>query len=262
MTPPQVMGLAASRGVKVFLGPDGGLKFGCRGPLPGDVRELLVSHKPALLEWLAAEDKDDPAERAALSMPEGAALALLPAAAGFEAAAGVSAPADDQDDEGDDEPGPVAAGGADTDELGIPLDEVRRAVFARLTDFREAALHGRRLAAVLDRIAKGPYGVPFGWRAGLERLESRGRVRYEAKELRQLLSRVKSLTPYAAACPRCLDRGTKPEPACRTCYGLGVVTKQDIDRLGRELAGMVLACIPDEAVRRDAAARLRKKWWT
>jgi hypothetical protein len=54
VTSSEVLALAADHGVRVFLSPTGGLKFGCRGALPDALRAVLVVHKPALVALLTA----------------------------------------------------------------------------------------------------------------------------------------------------------------------------------------------------------------
>jgi hypothetical protein len=252
--------------------------------MPADVRGLLAQHKPALLEWLSAPD--DPEERAALQMPEAEAKALLPAAvaewdrviAGDEAPAPGGAPndpatadalADDdggQDGAWDEEDAGDASGPGDgpaTDAIGIPLDDATRAVFVTLKDFKEVALHGLRLTRVIDRIAKGPYGPLLIHNLScLESKFERSRWRYESRELRQLLFRIKSLAPFAADCPYCLDQhARRAVPGCTACLGLGVTTKARLDNTHRDLVLMVLGQIPDEEARREATRKLWKKWW-
>jgi hypothetical protein len=52
MTPDEVLELVRSRGVTLWAGPSGRLGWQCAGPLPDDLRQLLLEHKPALLALL------------------------------------------------------------------------------------------------------------------------------------------------------------------------------------------------------------------
>jgi hypothetical protein len=52
MTADEVLKLAQSWGVALWAGSSGQLRWQCSGPLPADLRDLLVEHKPALLALL------------------------------------------------------------------------------------------------------------------------------------------------------------------------------------------------------------------
>jgi hypothetical protein len=52
--PDELLALAQYRGIELSAGPEGRLRWRCRGPLPEDLRRLLTEHKAALLELLPA----------------------------------------------------------------------------------------------------------------------------------------------------------------------------------------------------------------
>jgi hypothetical protein len=61
MTPAEVLALARARGVQVFAGTGGRLRWRCTGPLPGDLRKLLADHKVGVLALLPTWDETEAA---------------------------------------------------------------------------------------------------------------------------------------------------------------------------------------------------------
>jgi hypothetical protein len=60
MTACEILALARSRGVEVTATLRGTLRWRCPGPLPDDLRGLLVEHKPALLPLLGPSGQNTP----------------------------------------------------------------------------------------------------------------------------------------------------------------------------------------------------------
>ena len=63
MTPDEVLTLARQRGVSLWPGPSGQLRWRCIGALPDDLRNLLVEHKSSLLAMLPPPWDQADAER-------------------------------------------------------------------------------------------------------------------------------------------------------------------------------------------------------
>jgi hypothetical protein len=109
-----------------------------------------------------------------------------------------------------------------TDALGIPVPEPLAPAFAAREAFARALSLRRKLAALLNELARAPGGVHLA--RDLTRRESGGKVSFRSTHLDDLKLVLEGNAPYSCVCPYCYDRHPgKVDPACRACHGLGWV---------------------------------------
>jgi hypothetical protein len=118
-----------------------------------------------------------------------------------------------------------------TDSLGIPLPERRASVFAALGDFQEAKDLFDRLAALLDRIVRGPAGELY--RQEMVSTRQNDQVSIVCPQLRASRNKLLAAEPYCCYCPICYPtHPTRPYPTCKTCGGRGWTTRAAFERCG------------------------------
>jgi hypothetical protein len=108
-----------------------------------------------------------------------------------------------------------------TDPAGIPVPEPQVKIFAALVDFTEADRLFGELAALLDRIARGPAGELYRQ----EMIWAGPDKGFACAALGACRRKLAGAAPYCSYCPVCDGKPQRLRAECKKCRGRGWTTR-------------------------------------